>query len=1198
MAANYRMSELFAGQDWTAIYKSFTEVNFNAFDFDTIRESMKEYIQRNYPEDFNDWIESSEFVALLDLMAYLGQSLAFRMDINARENLMDVARARESILRLGRFLSYSPRRNYPARGLVKLTEIRATQDVVDSAGKNLNNVVILWDDPNNPNWFEQFILVMNACLIQTNPFGTPLKNASIGGINTQLYRMENIPFTAGNIPFSTNIGGISYNFDVVNVDFTTQRGFFERAPNPQNSFHVIYRNDGNGNNSKDTGFFLYFKQGTLQRRDIQIAEPIENRLIDVDINNINDIDVWLQTVRDDGDVETEWSRVGFVPSDDITKIVMPGENITYNSMSNEVRDIYQVITRDNDNISLRFGDGRFGTIPTGNIRLWYRQSAGTTMNIRPDDMRNIAISLPYLASNQTRQTAVLSFSLMENVINSAPSETDEEIRRRAPGMYATQGRMVSGEDYNNFPASNNTALKVKSIERVYSGQSRFIDLNDPTSTYQSANVFSDDGCLYREEAYKYDELPLSTNFSIQDMIYTYIVPALQSVEMRDFLYQDWLEKSSSGAYNFTFSGTPTIWQQSSNSIYSSTGRFVRTSTTPVTPEEWDEKAIVLGVHAPETSVEKFISQGALVKFKKAGWVTVDSVEGTGAVFLNSNEGPVRLNESVETGDTALRVMPSVRRELTVAEYEQLGQLISGKRTFGIGWDFESRNWYFIDAARMNLAGAFDYETKGSTSDSSWLVKCEYSPLNWRITSRGLRYVFESKHDVKFFFVSKFKSIDPNTGKVGTDHITVLESNTSPAVINAKPWTQSKKYVVGDIIEINDTYNGAQITTYYECLLDHTSGPTFAATVAAIDNSVEPPRAVLVEYWRPASPGLIRDISWDLESTYTYDDGYQEPRRVKITFADEDLDGQPDNPEAFNDIIGSGEWIFHKRVKDIYGYNSYALTEGIKAIQLGDPLPVLTPGEVIYVYNEGERSGTFYRMLMSVNAVPVFGRNREISPLDDQTEYTANKGRRNLKFQWRHYATADHRIDPAISNIIDIFILTREYDSLMKTWYKNGSNINLLPKPTSELQLRNTYATLEEYKMFSDQISWRPVKYKLLFGKTAASELQAKFKVIKQPSAIISDGEIKSKLITAVQKFFDVNNWEFGETFYFTELAAYIHKQLVNEISSVVIVPLKESQSFGELFEVRCNPDELFFPTANVNDVEIIPVNTPTSLRIK
>src|SRR5690606_3712552 len=140
----------------------------------------------------------------------------------------------------------------------------------------------------------------------------------------------------------------------------------------------------------------------------------------------------------------------------------------------------------------------------------------------------------------------------------------------------------------------------------------------------------------------------------------------------------------------------TIWQQSSNSIYSSTGRFVRTSTTPVTPEEWDEKAIVLGVHAPETSVEKFISQGALVKFKKAGWVTVDSVEGTGAVFLNSNEGPVRLNESVETGDTALRVMPSVRRELTVAEYEQLGQLISGKRTFGIGWDFESRNWYFID----------------------------------------------------------------------------------------------------------------------------------------------------------------------------------------------------------------------------------------------------------------------------------------------------------------------------------------------------------------------------------------------------------------------------------------------------------------------------------------------------------------------
>lgn len=211
MSQSQRQSELFAGNDWLAAYRAFTEVNLNAFDFTTIRSAMVEYIRRNYPEDFNDWIESSEFVALIDLLAYLGQSLAFRTDINARENFLDAARRRESILRLARSLSYNAKRNYAARGLVKLTEIRTTHDVYDSTGKNLNNLAIKWDDPNNADWFEQWIIVLNASLIETNPFGVPLKTENLDGVETQLYRVDNVPNTAGNFPFSTTVNNQSYN---------------------------------------------------------------------------------------------------------------------------------------------------------------------------------------------------------------------------------------------------------------------------------------------------------------------------------------------------------------------------------------------------------------------------------------------------------------------------------------------------------------------------------------------------------------------------------------------------------------------------------------------------------------------------------------------------------------------------------------------------------------------------------------------------------------------------------------------------------------------------------------------------------------------------------------------------------------------------------------------------------------------------
>ena len=32
----------------------------------------------------------------------------------------------------------------------------------------------------------------------------------------------------------------------------------------------------------------------------------------------------------------------------------------------------------------------------------------------------------------------------------------------------------------------------------------------------------------------------------------------------------------------------------------------------------------------------------------------------------------------------------------------------------------------------------------------------------------------------------------------------------------------------------------------------------------------------------------------------------------------------------------------------------------------------------------------------------------------------------------------------------------------------------------------------------------------------------------------------TQVIEAVNEYFDVANWDFGETFYYTELSAYIH----------------------------------------------------------
>ena len=94
--------------------------------------------------------------------------------------------------------------------------------------------------------------------------------------------------------------------------------------------------------------------------------------------------------------------------------------------------------------------------------------------------------------------------------------------------------------------------------------------------------------------------------------------------------------------------------------------------------------------------------------------------------------------------------------------------------------------------------------------------------------------------------------------------------------------------------------------------------------------------------------------------------------------------------------------------------------------------------------------------------------------------------------------------------------------------------------------------------------WNSGEFKLLFGVQADPELQATFKVVKAPSTSVSDNEIKTQVIQSINTYFDIRNWDFGETFFYTELAAFIHQQLSRTISSVVIVPTNASSQFDKI----------------------------------
>ena len=175
----------------------------------------------------------------------------------------------------------------------------------------------------------------------------------------------------------------------------------------------------------------------------------------------------------------------------------------------------------------------------------------------------------------------------------------------------------------------------------------------------------------------------------------------------------------------------------------------------------------------------------------------------------------------------------------------------------------------------------------------------------------------------------------------------------------------------------------------------------------------------------------------------------------------------------------------------------------------------------------------------------------------------------------------------MSNIIDIFLLTRSYDTEFRNYLQGFTLIE--PEAPSSDDLRISFdANLSNIKTISDEIIYHPVTYKILFGRTAPNKLQAIFKIVKNPNKSINDNDLKVRIISAINEFFNINNWDFGDTFYLSELITYVTNSTSPDISNMVIVPKQEDQIFGSLFEIKSRSDEIFISGATVDDIEIVP----------
>jgi hypothetical protein len=314
--------------------------------------------------------------------------------------------------------------------------------------------------------------------------------------------------------------------------------------------------------------------------------------------------------------------------------------------------------------------------------------------------------------------------------------------------------------------------------------------------------------------------------------------------------------------------------------------------------------------------------------------------------------------------------------------------------------------------------------------------------------------------------------------------------------------------------------------------------------------------------------------------------------VFVTYADSNNDGIPDNPELFNIAVDPAVNTNTKLVyfESVTGYDSF-----INLVQVDNATIVsryATQADIsnsINSYLEGQlfyatAEGKFYLLSTGSNLL-------------EQTQYIAKIGRQNLAFQYRHNSPSSRRIDPSSTNVTDIYLLTAAYERDFRNWIQDTSNAVSKPAEPTVYELTSEFASLNDVKSVSDTIVFNSAKYKLLFGSKAPTSLQATFKVVKNSSINVSDNDIKTSVVAAINSYFDIANWDFGETFYFSELSAYLHKVLSPNVASIMIVPSDANVGFGNLYQINTEPYEIIASAATVENVEIISAITANQLNL-
>jgi hypothetical protein len=428
-------------------------ISYTSRDFSTIRSALVDHVKIYFP-DWQEWSESNLGVALLELVAYVGDNLSFYLDRTANELYLSTVTQRQNIINLVKLIGYSPRTASAASARLRARiQLPQSDDAIIRAN-------IIFTDKGGTEWeiLENTVIAAGTTdtYHQTVPKLPSITWETLGtgdGVTTDYaFTTANISVVAGTLYIKFYIGALLYNVTaevdgtmalpfggtgIVDYDAGTIHLYFAAAHVPTNATLITasYQYDqkivayqGRTRMDQYSGTGLPNQSYVLSDSPVLVAPIVPE---EVSIPDPSRFEVWL---GDPGapfgtGAGTLWARVDSLVS------------------ASAIDTAYQIEIDDKDRITVMFGDGSAGAIPpsgSGNINIIYRVGGGVIGNIAVDYIDSSVSAWCGLLETTVRLTNY------EHGSGGSERESLSEIRVNAPAYLRTNDSATTESDFDSL----------------------------------------------------------------------------------------------------------------------------------------------------------------------------------------------------------------------------------------------------------------------------------------------------------------------------------------------------------------------------------------------------------------------------------------------------------------------------------------------------------------------------------------------------------------------------------------------------------------------------------------------------------------------------------------------------------------------------------------------------------------------------